>query len=1765
MKYKSFNSVDSKKKEYSYLTSSLKNFDLNMKNILIKLEDKTIIHKYEVIIILVIFFLKLIGNLLINLNFEGFTSQIASDIIKFFNLTTFVVQSEHLIIITQSIFLVKNIVFILTLIISHLNVDSSNNIVISIMNIMFKLILITFWITISYEIEIAVQVFLFPSSNSNIKVIMLVIGIVNIIISFIMSILYCLYSNKFELNLDEIDYLSRIDTNYEFVLTAIKILFSLNYIITRYLLISNQDKIILIENLSNGLYTILVLVLIFYGYFISYFFMPITNIIFTYFNLCLMMSSLLMFVFINVSFVNKEYMFVIFYIAFYPISYIGWFNYLEKIIGKIPFVEIKDELQIIQYMSHLTFIVCNESISYESSQIQLTGMVKQHEINCIYEKCICKKEKCFLHIPKTKTSFSKSNDSSINNSNKVYQLHLIKSIYEFLMVVTKNQNTNLILMYGYFLLQYIGNYYINIEILLNLKKNKSLTFQQKNSLNKFIQKIYIDVAAENNEKIFFKQEGYRFINFDKMFNFFDNIGFLKENINLALESSISFWSSILNKSEIGIIKENGLNFHNYHKQIESTYEKIFMQYSDHKESNNFYFLYKKYVFGDSFNTEAQSLISMKAIDIIDESLSNEKLYSNKGAIIIASVQNKNKANIENVSDNIYNFLGYKGTECLGQDLKLIMPNFFKARHSKFIIRQYETGRKKILNNEFFTYALHIDGFTVPITIIVKLLPNFSETIQYAAFMNEIIIDNDFIICDNKGKIEMMSKNLSKQLQVNLSLINNVDNYYIHYICKEFLQEIDDINNLDYKIFEDKLKGKKRYKYFLLHFKTDSLIDKIIKDSKRNDIVNSNQSPLIKVTSIKSDILSNYRHEGSLPLYVEKVNYNPCGEENLILLKIYNSLLNDQDINIDEILAVEKHLKLNNIEQNPDMDSEELDDNNVLSQSSESKYTKTNNEEYSHITESEEDSKLYTIRENSRNEKENVNKDKENDNINKGNKIEKMFANLITHPIHDVENNKINLKHKSSKRIGDYIFNEIASKKKKLENNKTINNIKDMNFTENTGSTNSSLSSKAEIDYFKQYLSVKKRFENKKIYQDFEMILIIDMLLLLVIIGIITSNYIFNIKKNTNVYISLNDEFYPMIDSSNYFACILKNTEFVLNSKSNLLNASKFDVINDNFDNFTIYDSTKKSNEIDFILNRYKDINIYNSTYTNSTKEQEYLIDLFSNKYYYTPYEKNSFNNLLYCISNSIDNFKINEKSQFLFSPSLKEIFSQINERTIKGKFFNMSLLTMYNLYNSEISLIDHIENINQSNEIISNIQNNFGIFPISELGKIIFKSLNETEEIISECQKNENIMDLVVIFVIFLISCIIFFSIIIYYKKQYELIALLLGIDEKIINNILENIKFLSNYIKHISFNDKAKSIKLEDEEGLINNENTKKSKVRDLKESKDLGGEEKDNLIENENGKLMKISKKTIQNTMKGSNSVEIKNSISLKIYFNVFIRIFIILILSLITHLLLIFPDNLDKKNIGFINLILNMKTNEHLVITSFMYYSLLIKEKNEGLINTYKVRLNENMERLKLNLFTTKNILYDTIEDLDNESVFENFFSFKFCPSNSTQLNNVESYKYILNSNKYIYECEYENSKIKAEGYSFILGMIYHDLTESITNEKLFNPSKTNDDITNLYESEVYINMNKVFDIFLQYGMNELDFHLKTSTNLFISKFENYFLLLFIFSFISLFFNQVLSIMFVKHIVRIVNYELKNIFSLMPYMVVMSNSKIYEMLRK
>lgn len=421
-------------------------------------------------------YLKMIGNAVSGVKFEGLSESLSSKIFSIFNLVDFLLDKPPIIEILIIALLCKNIFYIFLLVFIFIFQKAPN----WIENTYQIIYYITYWMTISLEIEFWFYVNFgeFHKNESN-RLFYEIVTYINLVTSLFASIKYSFFINKAEFNVDNEDFLSRIDSNNEFVFLFLKIFFSIIYSVKTFLV--NDLNI----TLYIGLLFLIHIIFILYSLKFSFYYHFSTQIIVHYFNLSLCYTIIVAFVIQNEMISDQDLILLCGYISLLPISFYLQ-NYLIEYYLTQTFSQITDGVEITRYMAYFMLLGSDKNLN-SNRRILLYGAVSLHEKFCLYSDCTCKLPvNAKLYLPNLKVMYNIEDDYK-KEYNYIYIIHLIKSLYEYAFHVEKTVNPNLHLMYCFFMNFYVGNFFYSLYFALNLRKNDDLTIQQRVSLERLLE------------------------------------------------------------------------------------------------------------------------------------------------------------------------------------------------------------------------------------------------------------------------------------------------------------------------------------------------------------------------------------------------------------------------------------------------------------------------------------------------------------------------------------------------------------------------------------------------------------------------------------------------------------------------------------------------------------------------------------------------------------------------------------------------------------------------------------------------------------------------------------------------------------------------------------------------------------------------------------------------------------------------------------------------------------------------------------------------------------------------------------------------------------------------------------------------------------------------------------------------------------------------------------------------------------------------------
>ena len=523
--------------------------------------------------------------------------------------------------------------------------------------------------------------------------------------------------------------------------------------------------------------------------------------------------------------------------------------------------------------------------------------------------------------------------------------------------------------------------------------------------------------------------------------------------------------------------------------------------------------------------------------------------------------------------------------------------------------------------------------------------------------------------------------------------------------------------------------------------------------------------------------------------------------------------------------------------------------------------------------------------------------------------------------------------------------------------------------------------------------------------------------------------------------------------------------------------------------------------------------------------------------YSSNYTDNVFKDILdfYNEFDTSRNFILN--STFGFSQSFVPNLLQ-NMTFIQPKYISLqiSLNQVLDTLSTYIGYLTNKTLVYPENNSIIILLQNLNIDLYNRIINLFNGSINDTKIIINQLIKNKELFYFIIIILIAGLGGFIYSHILCYYCKQNQMISLLLSIEEESSREIIENIRILKSTI-YKKDSDSPEEEKFE-EDPIINLEGSSKR-----------SGSKNDKKDQEKHEKLDKKDTKVVKKKLKKYWSTNLNNNISPKVYISLFSKILFIICITLIPFIIGTSISFYDQKSTQIIDLIVNSNNNLYYYVIIFLNYQELIKS-NDNLTQKLS-NLTNNINTFRNQQFLTSNLLYKTLNGLPNTSEFNLYYDSGFCESIDTQVNKSNN-------------CILSNGSYYKFGFQYVMNININIIDQSITNND-FSVPKNSTIMMNYYTDLNYILAENTFDIMMRSGFKVYSKMLQDTITSFMNAYNNQFLVIFIFCIICLIFNQLISVLFMRHIIRAVNFELKNIFSLMPYLIFLTNPNINNLLSK
>ncbi|KAL4466115.1 hypothetical protein ABPG74_004352 [Tetrahymena malaccensis] len=232
--------------------------------------------------------------------------------------------------------------------------------------------------------------------------------------------------------------------------------------------------------------------------------------------------------------------------------------------------------------------------------------------------------------------------------------------------------------------------------------------------------------------------------------FVDFLGSIEKSVNYYQE----FWNKLLEEiPDVDKLLLLGTKITNSIETNQQVFENLQEINSNHIKSLMIYGNYLKEIVNDEQDgnrllekaqyIERSNQANKQFVDV--EKL---KYGENSSTSIISVSGNLNQVGmVVNTNNEIEQLLGYSKNDVIGQNINKLMPKVYGDIHDGLFHRYLETSQPKVIGIERTVMCLNKNGYIIPTSIMVKVLPNLDQGIQIVGFLKEI--DNQ----ESKSQIE----------------------------------------------------------------------------------------------------------------------------------------------------------------------------------------------------------------------------------------------------------------------------------------------------------------------------------------------------------------------------------------------------------------------------------------------------------------------------------------------------------------------------------------------------------------------------------------------------------------------------------------------------------------------------------------------------------------------------------------------------------------------------------------------------------------------------------------------------------------------------------------------------------------------------------------------------------------------------------------------------------------------------------------------------
>ena len=355
---------------------------------------------------------------------------------------------------------------------------------------------------------------------------------------------------------------------------------------------------------------------------------------------------------------------------------------------------------------------------------------------------------------------------------------------------------------------------------------KTPTLEERNMIAQLTEALQIKLR---NNSYIVAENDHEYVNFMQLIEDQELYTLFNDELMKETDFHIKFWMKFLeNEPKIIELYKISTEIDIQNKETRHKWGEM-VNFKD-KSSSKLILLYGLYnmivknrtIYGQKYVKFYNNLIFNHKNDVNIDKLTKDNILSPDNILVMISGQKENLGIIESISRSIESHYGFTAESLINNNITALMSSFYEKRHTKFLIRYYRTGEENFMNNRKLLYIKHVNGYCIPVKILIKYFPYIRNGVSFIGLIRPIRNYKESITIEMNGTIDSFTKKIGQMLGLHMNRDGNKREINIKELCPQ-LEEVNKIlNEVMLKKLEDS--KKKEFKNIILKKQTFITLD-----------------------------------------------------------------------------------------------------------------------------------------------------------------------------------------------------------------------------------------------------------------------------------------------------------------------------------------------------------------------------------------------------------------------------------------------------------------------------------------------------------------------------------------------------------------------------------------------------------------------------------------------------------------------------------------------------------------------------------------------------------------------------------------------------------------------------------------------------------------------------------------------------------------------------------------------------------------------------